>query len=502
MQKVKVLLLLLYKMRSSDGDCQSQRCCPGEHAQIVKKRSPVHIIIVPTMEIKQKPVKNLIRIQMKNRIKASGCHLILVFLCFAISGCREEKEVSAWLSSYYMNPSPEQVAEKLLIVDKSRILKKYPSSSLPFEGFLTQFLIDNPVELEKIAQIIPALSNFTKKTVFNAIWYSNVPHSLNILKAQGTYYNSRPPDIDDFTEVKAFDSLYAGFLDFQWGRFFASGNKKPIELIVRSLEFGEFTGSLERYKLTQSVLDKENGIKEATFNSAMWALKSNALQHTAVKEILFELAADSSLPSICLDYLNLLLDDVKVHIGRITLDSSFYFSEIQHFSSICNTYRPDFKEMEQYAYWVKRIKEDISCIEKAKTRHSWMNLALGELYRMGWNLSIDGFANKAMAALSDTHSSNVLYKCRQKLALGKFFLNIDSRFNRDGIKILNDVKINCEDSLPEVLWWISYGYLGQGNRDLAISYLNEYLTLVPNDSVSIQYLNVLKNDSVKIRVNP
>lgn len=427
----------------------------------------------------------------------------LTIICLAgtiLSGCKkEENDISSWMSNYYKNPIPDQVKEKLISIDKSEMLKKYPSASQPVQGFLTQFLVDNPSQLAEISNLLTDMIPTTKYAVAKSIWFSNLPQSTAVLDSLDIKFHGTPPNLDNFAEIQSFDSLYAGFLDFQWGRFFESGSRQPIEMIVHSLEFGENLGSIERYKQTGSEDERQNGIKEAAFKSAVWSLKSNALKHEKIQKHLVEILNDEAAKPEALGFLTMILKELNSQTADVPKDSSYFFSEIEYFSNICNTYRPDFIKMENYEDWVKRIKGNVKQLKNMKPRKAWMNLALGEFYRLGWNLSIDGYSTEAMEVLSDTNSTDRLFKCRQKMSLGKFLLNIDVRYNGEGVRILQDVKNDCVDSLPEAIWWISYGYLGQGNRDMAISYLQEYLTVVPNDSSAIHNLLMLQKEDVKIK---
>lgn len=427
----------------------------------------------------------------------------LAIICLAgtiLSGCKkEENDISSWMSNYYKNPIPGQVKEKLIAIDKSEMLKKYPSASQPIQGFLTQFLVDNPSLLVYISNLLKDMTPTTKYAVAKSIWFSKLPQSADVLESLDIRFNGTPPNLDNFTEIQSFDSLYAGYLDFQWGRFFESGTRQPIEMIVHSLEYGKHLGAMERYKKTGSENERQNGIKEAAFKSAVWSLKSNASQHEKIQKYLIEILNAEAAKPEALGFLTMILKELNSQTANIPKDSSYFFSEIEYFSNICNTYRPDFIKMENYEDWVKRIKGNVKILENIKPRTAWINLALGEFYRLGWNLSIGGYSTKAMEALSDTNSTDRLFKCRQKMSLGKFLLNIGIRNNVEGVRILQDVKNNCVDSLPETIWWISYGYLGQGNRDMAISYLQEYLTVVPDDSSAIHNLQMLQKEDVKIK---
>lgn len=49
-----------------------------------------------------------------------------------------------------------------------------------------------------------------------------------------------------------------------------------------------------------------------------------------------------------------------------------------------------------------------------------------------------------------------------------------------------------------LIWWISYCYIKLNNKDLAISYIEEYLTYVPDDSTMHFQLEILKKKDGKI----
>jgi hypothetical protein len=100
--------------------------------------------------------------------------------------------------------------------------------------------------------------------------------------------NFSQKDVPGF-KGKVKDPAYAMIsgeqMDALWCEFFAAGNYKPIEKLIRVLGYYKYMGALDKYKksTTKSKIEKNNAIKEAIFQTAIWSLKSNCKQHDLVK---------------------------------------------------------------------------------------------------------------------------------------------------------------------------------------------------------------------------
>jgi hypothetical protein len=183
------------------------------------------------------------------------------------------------------------------------------------------------------------------------------------------------------------------------------------------------------------------------------------------------------------------------------LDSLHFQIEFDYFQTLADTYRPDYNKYENYTEIVNRLKKNIKEIttKNANRKNNYLKIFLGEYYRFGWNLNIEGFDKIAFGALTDTIGMNERELCRMKFALAKFYLNCNLSYNQSGQDILQSIKSICGDEFPDIYWWLSYGFTSIGNKKMAITYLEEYLGYVPKDSASIKLLERLKKPETKLK---
>ena len=100
-------------------------------------------------------------------------------------------------------------------------------------------------KISQWASDIEELPKKHKKTILIALWLSGTKESKSIFQQSQfksiikgeNFYNfdtsQEPPNLDKLYKT------YGGFLDIQWGRFLATGDKKPIKLIISTLEYGK-----------------------------------------------------------------------------------------------------------------------------------------------------------------------------------------------------------------------------------------------------------------------
>jgi hypothetical protein len=224
-------------------------------------------------------------------------------------------ELINWMVFYYQKPEPDEFPNKLTAFSKAGLLDE-ERKQFPFLGFASTLFRDNPTRLNSWLSNIEALPPDQKRIVLLSLWLSDTRESILLFKqakyraliSGKNYFNfetDKPaPDLD------SIDPMYGGFLDIQWGRFLASGNKKPIRLIIRTLAFGDSWGAAEKYSEPFSEVQKHEIIKEAIFKAALWSLQSNCKVHPAIKKYCSELYESSELSAKEKKYLGMLLTQV------------------------------------------------------------------------------------------------------------------------------------------------------------------------------------------------
>jgi hypothetical protein len=178
----------------------------------------------------------------------------------------------------------------------------------PFLGFASVIFRNNDDKIMSWVKEIDGLPRDHRKIMLLAVWLSNSKKAKEILKEDKykeilsgeNYFHfdtaASPPDID---KIMINDKFYFGgdLLDFQWGKFFATGEKKPIELIISALQFGKYLGAKDKYKGYKELTNaqKEEIVNAAVFDAALWSLESNCKQHELVKKYCLDIFEDKNV---------------------------------------------------------------------------------------------------------------------------------------------------------------------------------------------------------------
>jgi hypothetical protein len=243
--------------------------------------------------------------------------IILLFASTAFCNVPSEKQMALinWMVFYYQKPDPDEFPRKILAFSEAGLLDQ-EKRQFPFLGFASTVFRENPSKIKAWVTALDRLPENHKRVVWLALWLSNTKESNALFKEQvhqkvisgRNYYNfetnESPPDL------AKIDMLYGGFLDIQWGRFLATGDKEPISLIINTLEFGDFWGAQERYPNPTSQGEREAIIKEAIFKAAIWSLQSNCKTHGLVKSLCVQLYESGQLTEKESKYLRLVLSQV------------------------------------------------------------------------------------------------------------------------------------------------------------------------------------------------
>lgn len=224
-------------------------------------------------------------------------------------------ELVNWMVFYYQNPEPSKFTEKLAAFSEAGILSE-EKRQFPFLGFASSVFHDNPAKIKMWIREIDHLPKEHKKIILLALWLSNTQEAKDFSKNQiyleaiegKNYFNfetdKTPPNLD------LIDRMYGGFLDIQWGRFLATGNKDYVRQIIGTLQYGTSWGASEKYSKPLTEEQQKEIIREANFKAALWSLQSNCQTHTLVKQYCSEIYETEKLSVHEKKYLGMLLSKV------------------------------------------------------------------------------------------------------------------------------------------------------------------------------------------------
>ena len=266
-------------------------------------------------------------------------YLTLLFFFLAMTGCAQVKksqvgvkasvsqlELINWMTFYYKKPSPKEFPNWLKRLSSEGLLKD-EKKQFPFLGFAATVFAANADKVSEWTRTIDALPQRDRKTVLIALWLSNTEEShnalsdisrKNLLQIQN-YFNLQtqrlPPSLDTIDK-------YWGFLDIQWGRFLASGAKKPIINITSVLELASFLGSKKKYSKPETKEEKWAIINEVLFTTALRSLRSNCKMHPKILEICEQIYEEGKLGRLAQWSLKSILIEMKPDKYRIEVSSN------------------------------------------------------------------------------------------------------------------------------------------------------------------------------------
>jgi hypothetical protein len=210
--------------------------------------------------------------------------LLFVLALALVSAGTESREgvsaqsVEAWVTSYYLAPKPDEVAEALAVLAAKGLLESGQAEA-PLSGFFAEVFRANPGRVEGWVQ--PYVGLPKRFVLYTALWMAHSRESMFALRRmadmapfeEGTALRvlrgSLPPSI----ESMPIDSPAA--LDFLWGCFFASGSEVPVLRIIDQMKLADRRGDANAMLIG---------------GAAQWSVSANARQHERVLSIVKERA--------------------------------------------------------------------------------------------------------------------------------------------------------------------------------------------------------------------
>ncbi|MBC2600515.1 hypothetical protein [Puniceicoccus vermicola] len=225
-------------------------------------------------------------------MKAASFLFIAILLSAGPLQSQDSAEAEGnWMMDYYLDPTPEELPSHLIQLSEDGVLSD-PKAQAPIVGFTSQVMANHP---DRVGDWMAQLSDLPEDSavaVQTALWFSNT-------EASREYFEEN--DLNEYLEAPAPDILgmaidNPGTLDLLWGYFFATGEKAPIESLVSSLALAQYAGALNAYPESEKTeTDREAAYFDATFQSALWSLESNAVAHPRVLQYCQEILAEGDL---------------------------------------------------------------------------------------------------------------------------------------------------------------------------------------------------------------
>jgi len=207
----------------------------------------------------------------------------IIFLSICTISCAQDNSVvfindailEKWMTSYYLNPKPEQLGDAIIYFCGSKVEKD--TTKLPMMSFFVAALENHESEMQNIFNNIAKRSVIEEKVFFlDVLWLINSEKSRDLInKASKEWKESEVAvKISDQEKsapynVRNISAISPQILDLWWYSFFATGDDVFIKKIIDALSF----------------LEDRDFQKRLTGEAAKWSLTSNADQHKRVREI-------------------------------------------------------------------------------------------------------------------------------------------------------------------------------------------------------------------------
>ncbi len=424
------------------------------------------------------------------------------------------------MTYFYKNPSPERVATLIVYFNSLHQTAK-ANPQPPIMGFLAAAFQRYPNDLDKM--IPDGLSATMQWNVAGALRLAGqsakaqaVADHLAATGAAAPNLADVPPSLDAISVSGPSD------FDFLWGASFASADPRYCWRILNHFAtVANVDGNAE--DMVTLVRDRENGTDEHWIvqkrgaaeaqdliaqSTALWALYSNSLQHefvrTAVAQYIGKHPQDPASKALLTlarqyGYYNLaqVISTAQTAPGKhsVTVNITLLTQILDDLGRSAGSYPVHFQFPDDRA----RAEADVSALSSVLdplsssfAHDAPLQLRLGLLHAIGFNLDIPDSYGKAIAAFStlmqiapEDPQSNYQY--------GAFLAATTKK--GEGIPFLEKAKslgvLNAD-------YWLGLSYIKIRDKSKAIENLESYTRRVPGDQVAGHMLDAVRHDSVNI----
>lgn len=380
------------------------------------------------------------------------------------------KECSEWFMHYYINPEPDKIVPSVKYMNKSGMLDSEIARPSIF-GFLAGVFRENPDKAFKWAKKLRTIKSSHYGVVVLGLWYANLPDSQkavyeildndkNLDKDFEYLRNGTPLNIRDIPLKQG-----AWVLDALWGEFFATGKPEPIFRITEALPWVDTKGDINKLVIG---------------GAAGWSLRSNAIQHDRVLEVLAGRAENHPEDN----YLQRVINDA------IQERASQMKEEVDGLNEYIGHYPPTFKDKKEKAkilsVWKTLVAEAEFYARFDPESETSFSLRT-ELYRQGHNMDVQGSAEKAIENLDaclGKYPRSVL--CNFSAAY--LYLSISPEYHNRGEKSLRILREYYSPELnPEVEAGYVFFYLYRRDVERAKKQIDLFIEKFPDNARSEEF---------------
>jgi tetratricopeptide (TPR) repeat protein len=423
------------------------------------------------------------------------------------------------MTFFYKDPSPDRVAK--LLVYFNTLMRPDKPNAPPIIGFMAVAFQRYPSDIDRM--IPEGLSATMQGNIATSLKLAGQDAKAQSLADHLKTSGAPAPDLRYVpSSLDAVAASGPSEFDLFWGASFASGDPRyAAKILDHFAAIANVDGNAEDMVTIARTfgsgadmgwLVKKRGAQKAgelvAQSTALWALNSNAQQHEFIRNAverhiatrpdepaskalvalaqeyghydikkvasLTETAAGKHSVTVNLAYLSRVLDDLGRHAGTYPVHFQF----------------PDDRQRAEHD--VSAISGLLELFSRDFSHNAPLQLRLGLLHAIGFNLDIPGSHDKAVAAFS-TLLELTPNDAQANYQYGAFLAATTKK--GEGIPYLEKAK-----SLGVVGagYWLGRSYISVGEKTKAIENLEEYTKRVPSDQIAARILDAARNDKVKI----
>ncbi len=226
--------------------------------------------------------------------------------CFAQNAPPNRQEIGKWVMTYYQNPTPDKVIQKVKEMSAAGLLHNPGPNARPDANvmFLGKIMAANAEQIPAWMEALSTLPDADYRVVKRAVWYSGTEQGTAWLVMNGEAELANGPRPLLLSNQQALQ-LQPHHLDQLWEWFFATGEEEPVGRIVALFSLAHDMpneNTLDLLAPPQELDDKvRNQIQLYNFQllrPALWSSTSLAIQQDRVLEILRQLQEKHNHPRI------------------------------------------------------------------------------------------------------------------------------------------------------------------------------------------------------------
>ena len=186
-------------------------------------------------------------------------------------GISKKETFTEWMSNYRMDPEPEKALLYFSLFSQSELIKN-DESLLPALSFFSEIFSTNKYLFASFPEVYEKADDITKK-MLALLAYQSLGEKIfkNYIKEPEILKMVR-----NFAVIDPYSEINSGVqMDMLWSKYGASSRQRPILQIITALEYSKYSGSVEKFKRSKKVEDKDNALKEILFQTAVWSLESH-----------------------------------------------------------------------------------------------------------------------------------------------------------------------------------------------------------------------------------